>query len=908
MSTRAPDSYVPVAATESASPRAKSSRKIIARRGLRAPSARRGVAAAAAISMLIAGLALTTPTHHPASTQETARAVGSPVVPDGASRFVPLAPVRVLDTRQGAGAVVAGSTTTVALAGTRGVPSGAVAAVVTITVVGATTPGFVTAHAAGAPAPTTSNLNVSRVGETVANLAVVPLSSDGSLALTSSMAAQLIVDVSGVFTPSIESAAGRFVPIAPTRVLDTRVGGGPAFGTFSRGSSRSVPIVGQGEIPTSGVSAVAVTLTATGSKAAGWAQLIPTGGATALGASSNINVARSGQTVANMAILPVGSDGTVTLFADAPGEYLLDVTGWFTDDSADVDTTGLYVPGEPVRLYDSRAERPEGRGANSEVVIDTASLHDPSVGSIATVLNVTATEASSAGYLTGYPDGQPLPATSSLSVDRARQTVAGALVVGTDAAGGVRVFSSLRSGVIVDASGYFYGDGLSISARRRGPATTTTRRPTTTTAAPTTTRPPATTVAPTTTRPPATTVAPTTTTATPPTTTRAPISTVGYTAAPTPTGRILHLSLSGTSSGDGSSAKPFKSIWQVVGAVQPGDTVYVHGGTWNDGLWGLDGINGTAGAPITFMAAPGETATLRPPQGDEGAKLWIHNSSYLNFYGLTVVGWAGDASSSGNGFEVDGSHHVKIWGNTVRDVGGGGLAANSSNHVWFEGNVVENTSAYSRYQTSGISTYMSANIGGGGNADGYSIYIRGNYVANVYTQVPSSDGTVTDGNCIIVDRGRDSGYSGKTLVQNNVCYNNGGQGLHAFYSDNVDFVNNTVVGNVRHPDILRGGGAEISAVYASNISFRNNLVIAGQGPTNYTFSASNVVFENNMFVGKASSLGATNRNVASASLTSDWHLQAGSVAIDAGTLTKAPIIDRDGKTRSGNPDIGAYEG
>jgi hypothetical protein len=32
------------------------------------------------------------------------------------------------------------------------------------------------------------------------------------------------------------------------------------------------------------------------------------------------------------------------------------------------------------------------------------------------------------------------------------------------------------------------------------------------------------------------------------------------------------------------------------------------------------------------------------------------------------------------------------------------------------------------------------------------------------------------------------------------------------------------------------------------------------------------------------------------------------VAIDAGTLTKAPIIDRDGKTRSGNPDIGAYEG
>jgi hypothetical protein len=873
---------------------------------------RRGVAALAGIAALSAGLLASTPTHQPAAIQTTGAPIAGLTVPDGASRYVPLAPTRLLDTRQGAGPVVASSTTNLRVAGANGVPTDATAAVVTITVTNASAPGYVTAHAAGTPAPSTSNVNVSRPGETVANLAVVPLSSDGSLALTSSIGAQLIVDVSGAFAPTTGSSAGRFVPVSPTRVLDSRSGGGPTFGTFARGSSRSVMIAGEGDVPISGVSAVAVTLTATGTQAAGWAQLLPTGGATALGASSNVNIARAGQTVANMAILPVGDDGSVTLYADAPGEYLLDVTGWFTDDSAESDAVGLYVPGTPVRLFDSRTEQPEGRDANSDVVIDTASLHDPSIGSIAAILNVTATEASSAGYLTGYPDGQDLPATSSLSIDRARQTVAGALVVGTAPAGGVRVFSSLRSGVIVDASGYFLGEGLSISARRRGPtttrkpATTTTVRPTTTTAAPTT-QPPATTAAPAATRPPSTTATPNTTAAPAPTIPTPPSATVGYTAAPQVSGRILHLSLTGTSSGDGSVARPFKSIWQVVSAVAPGDTVYVHGGTWNDGLWGLDGIHGTAAAPITFMAAPGETATLRPPANDDGSKLWIHNSSYVNFYGLTVLGWAGNSASAGNGFEVDGSHHIKIWGNTVRDVGGGGIAANSSNHVWFEGNIVENTSAYSPYQTSGISIYMATNTGGGANADGYSIYIRGNYVANVYTIVPSSDGTVTDGNCIILDRGRDSGYSGKTLVQNNVCYNNGGQGLHAFMTDNVDFANNTVVGDVRHPSILAGGGAEISAVYASNISFRNNLVIAGQGPTDYTYSATNVLFENNLFVGKASSLGGTNKNVASANLTANWHLLAGSPAIDAGTATKAPAIDRDGKARSGAPDIGAYE-
>jgi hypothetical protein len=39
----------------------------------------------------------------------------------------------------------------------------------------------------------------------------------------------------------------------------------------------------------------------------------------------------------------------------------------------------------------------------------------------------------------------------------------------------------------------------------------------------------------------------------------------------------------------------------------------------------------------------------------------------------------------------------------------------------------------------------------------------------------------------------------------------------------------------------------------------------------------------------------------------DYHLQAGSPAIDRGTPTNAPATDFDGKTRTAVPDIGAYE-
>jgi parallel beta-helix repeat protein len=106
----------------------------------------------------------------------------------------------------------------------------------------------------------------------------------------------------------------------------------------------------------------------------------------------------------------------------------------------------------------------------------------------------------------------------------------------------------------------------------------------------------------------------------------------------------------------------------------------------------------------------------------------------------------------------------------------------------------------------------------------------------------------TDGNCIIIDMNREFGYSGATFIGNNVCRDNGGRGVHAFYSDNVTAVNNTVSGNLRDSDLA--GDGELSALQAKNVVFRNNLVIpfrAGQG--NHTWEASNVTFDNNVYVG-----------------------------------------------------------
>ena len=101
-------------------------------------------------------------------------------------------------------------------------------------------------------------------------------------------------------------------------------------------------------MPGSGVAAVALNVTATEATADGYVQVVPTGGATLLGTSSNLNAA-AGQTIANMVIVPVGPDGKVTLYTSGGTHLLADVTGWFTDASAADSTVGLFTPVSPDR-------------------------------------------------------------------------------------------------------------------------------------------------------------------------------------------------------------------------------------------------------------------------------------------------------------------------------------------------------------------------------------------------------------------------------------------------------------------------------------------------------------------------------------------------------------------------------
>ena len=159
-------------------------------------------------------------------------------MPGQATRVVPSAPTAVW-----AGAVAAGQAVAVPVLGQAGVPAAGVGAVALgVTVAGAGGGGQVTVTAtAGGVAPT-ATVDLAAAGDTGSGFVIVPVGVDGAVALSSTVDATASLDVEGWFLPSATGAAdGRFVTVAPTRVLDTSLGT----------SSLDLPLTGESGRPAS---------------------------------------------------------------------------------------------------------------------------------------------------------------------------------------------------------------------------------------------------------------------------------------------------------------------------------------------------------------------------------------------------------------------------------------------------------------------------------------------------------------------------------------------------------------------------------------------------------------------------------------------------------------------------------
>ena len=420
----------------------------------------------------------------------------------------------------------------------------------------------------------------------------------------------------------------------------------------------------------------------------------------------------------------------------------------------------------------------------------------------------------------------------------------------------------------------------------------------------------------------------------------------------------FYVSASGNDQHDGlSEATAFATPRKAVDMAGPGDIVLVMNGTYLP-VGDQEGIvrfkkAGTPAAWISLKNYPGHKPLFFVKGAWAGIRIWNNEDqpsgvipAYIEVRGLHIRG-EGDVAkekypdlidkaspfTNGNAMSVSWSspdntapHHLRYADNLVEYCTGAGIGPGQSDWVTIENNVVRNNCWTTIYGTSGISLNHGSNFNG--LVGKYTMLIRNNIVSGNRTfRAWKQIGKISDGNGIIVDVNQDSKlppeqrFQGRTLIQNNVSFNNGGSGIHSFKSSRVDIINNTVYMNSASPELTWG---QLFVQQSDDVRMINNIVVAPDDQPVNTVGAkagdqnsSNIYRANNLYfgggtpplMGENDTIG--NPLFVNASIDhniADFKVKAGSPALKAGRYEPfGPVVGVNGEKRSTRPDIGAYQ-
>ena len=322
-----------------------------------------------------------------------------------------------------------------------------------------------------------------------------------------------------------------------------------------------------------------------------------------------------------------------------------------------------------------------------------------------------------------------------------------------------------------------------------------------------------------------------------------------------------------------------------------------------------------------------------------------NNNNYSYFSGKGI--WGG----------YDDHHHIIIRNNVVHDTPGSGIRFNDSDHITIENNTVYNTTWWTSSASSAIVFAETIAVSEEDNTDEIKMIMRGNTVYNNWNRIPfymssfpdnaqppngnygnAGYSTILDGQGLYVTRS-DPNYNGTFLFENNLCVNNGKNGINFDRSnassalirnntiyfngahDLVQDISESVEGNPRH------GGQKVAGIkanYVNNVTVVNNIVETRFD--NYSalelFNVEGSRFvNNNIFVNGSISWGENNPSNMidvspefvnptelsdDASVMSDWEtymdnvdfsLQSTSPGINAGMSEYSPQLDILGNAR-----------
>lgn len=321
-----------------------------------------------------------------------------------------------------------------------------------------------------------------------------------------------------------------------------------------------------------------------------------------------------------------------------------------------------------------------------------------------------------------------------------------------------------------------------------------------------------------------------------------------------------------------------------------------------------------------------------------------YNHNYFSGFGI----WGGFSQNFLH-------HHIIIRNNIVHHTTGSGIRFNDSDHITIENNTVYNTTWWTSNASSAIVFAEAIARSDQDNGDDIKMIIRGNTVYNNWNRIlfyktnePPNSGNdnptygtaaftqIWDGQGLYVTRSDDS-YNGTFLFENNLCVNNGKNGINFDHSIAASGLmrNNTIYyngvheiiqdlsvaeGNTAHRGQKVGG---LKANKVKNITVLNNIVMTRDNnfsalelPNIYgsVKIATNNIFVNGTVAFPGSQVSANQINIDPLFVnapsvvngpidmsTTDFSLQSNSPAINGGLQSNTPTIDILGNPRPTPP-------
>ena len=449
----------------------------------------------------------------------------------------------------------------------------------------------------------------------------------------------------------------------------------------------------------------------------------------------------------------------------------------------------------------------------------------------------------------------------------------------------------------------------------------------------------------------------------------------------------------GSDSNSGSESSPFKTINKAISESVPGTTILVMDGLYQNNNYG-SGLNGTilnnspvvnfnqsgvSGSPITLknlnghspkiqfdgaggikfpngvsnviiegfeIEGPSATITYEQAIADRDYKILVAEDEDPNtFYNNTYF--------SGKGIWGYGPHNnIIVRNNVVYNTPGSGIRFNDSDYITIENNIVYNTTWWTSSASSAIVYAESISLEGD-NGSNIKMIMRGNIVYNNWnripfyvTQLPDNNGNVggnygmasqnyiLDGQGLYVTRS-DPGYAGTFLFENNICVNNGKNGINFDHSDSASAIyrNNTLyfngVHNIiqiqEHGELLHIGNNKVAGIKANgvfNATVVNNIIVTRDNEYSAlafnditgTRVAVNNIFQNGTYAWPATEDNnlinidplfvavPTTVNGPVDITTTDFSLSSDSPAINAGNSNHTPLTDIIGNLRPSTPN------